>query len=82
MKGTGSKAAHPLFGDGNIPKNKDVNGFTKDISQITPLEKYMKHKFHRSAQKEGFKTVKDIPEDFTFGKIVDRNHDMLALLTN
>ena len=26
------KVNHPLFSDGNIPKNKDMNGFTKDIS--------------------------------------------------
>jgi len=26
-----SHKAHPLFGDGNIPKNKDMNSFTKSI---------------------------------------------------
>lgn len=26
-----SSKAHPLFGDGNIPKNKDMNNFTKAI---------------------------------------------------
>ena len=28
--------AHPLFGDGNIPKNKDMNAFTDKIQDYTP----------------------------------------------
>lgn len=72
---------HPLFGD-NIPKNKDINGFTKEIQCITPVQNYMRKRFLRSAHKDGFKTVTDLPEDHKFGMSQRKNHDMVALLSN
>ena len=70
-----------LFGD-NIPKNKDINGFTKEIQNITQVQTYMQKRFMRSAQKEGFKTITDLPESHAFGKSLTRDHNMVALLTN
>ena len=72
---------HPLFGD-HIPKNKDMNGFTKDIQSVTSVQSYMQKRFLRSAHKEGFKTVSDLPDNHSFGKSPQRQHDMVALLTN
>lgn len=42
----------------------------------------MKKRFMRSAHKEGFKTVTDLPDSHRFGMTYHRNHDMVALLTN
>jgi len=73
---------NPLFGDGNIPKNKDVNGFTKEIQCKTPVQEYMERRFLRTAHSQGFKTFSDFPGDHSFGKSLHRDHDMVALLTN
>lgn len=70
-----------MFGD-NIPKNKDINGFTKEIQNVTPVQTYMQKRFLRSAHKEGFRTVTDLPETHSFGRSYSRDHDMVALLTN
>ena len=36
----------------------------------------------RSAHKEGFRTVTDLPGSHSFGRSLTRDHDMVALLTN
>lgn len=53
--------------DGIIPKNKDLNNFTKDIQDLTPASSYFRKKSYSSAHKEGFKTYLDVPEDHIFG---------------
>jgi hypothetical protein len=42
----------------------------------------MQKRFLRSAHKEGFKTVSDLPDSHIFGKSIVRDHDMVAILTN
>lgn len=76
------KSINPLFGDGNIPKNKDINNFTKDIQCRTPSQAYISQKRKKVSRLLGFKTYADIPEEQPFGIKVDRNHDMVALLRN
>ena len=76
------KSLNPLFGDGNIPKNKDMNNFTKDIQSLTPSQAYISQKRKKMARLLGFKTHQDIPEEQPFGVKLDRNHDMVALLRN
>lgn len=57
-----------LFGDGNIPKNKDMNGFTKDVQKTSLLQTYLKKRFKRSASKEGQTTFMDLPHSHSFGR--------------
>ena len=76
------KSLNPLFGDGNIPKNKDINNFTKDIQSVTPTQAYISSKRKKVARLNGFRTFADIPNEQPFGAKIDRNHDMVALLRN
>ncbi|CDW82666.1 ef hand family protein [Stylonychia lemnae] len=72
--------AHPLFGDGNIPKNKDVNSFQRDIQDITPIRAYMQKRIHSPFDRMGNQTFASFND--AFGISSKRNHDMVALLTN
>lgn len=73
---------NPLFGDGNIPKNKDVNGFTREVQSKSAVQEYMERRFLRTAHSQGFRTSSDLPSDHSFGKRLRRDHDMVAILTN
>jgi len=63
---------HPLFGDGNIPKNKDMNGFTKSIQDKTAGEEYLKQR--RGSQ--------NVPSELSFGQHTGEQHDLVAILRN
>jgi len=42
----------------------------------------MQKKFLRTAHKDGFLTPQDMPQDHVFGKTQQRDHNMVAILTN
>ena len=63
---TSSMRKAPVFDEGHIPKNKDVNAFTADVQRQTPTQQFISYR-RAKAPVKGMRSYLDLPREHSFG---------------